>query len=90
MTIQPSYLKRSQRVTIITLDNNSTWTYDAPLWTLTEVSEPSPAGREDYVTVPGRAGVLDLSRALTGDPRAAGGAHIGEARPDIRDAHLAV
>jgi len=67
MTIQSSYLKRSQRVTIIPLDTNSTWTYDAPLWTLTEVSEPIPAWREDYVTVPGRAGVLDLSRALTGD-----------------------
>lgn len=62
-----SYLKRSQRVTITQLDTGSTYTYDAPIWTLTEVSEPVPPWREDYVTVPGRPGVLDLSRALTGD-----------------------
>lgn len=39
------------------------------LWTLSECTLGSPERREDYVEVPGRNGVLDLSTALTdGEP----------------------
>lgn len=39
------------------------------LWTLSECTLGSPERREDYIEVPGRNGVLDLSTALTdGEP----------------------
>ena len=39
------------------------------MWTLSECTLGSPERREDYVEVPGRNGVLDLSTALTdGEP----------------------
>lgn len=60
-------LTRSQRV-VMTIDgSSSSYTFDSPQWVLTELDAPVPPWREDYVTVPGRDGVLDLSRALTGN-----------------------
>lgn len=59
-------LVRSQTLVIQDEDGFSLRTFDAPQWTLTKLEAPIPPWRADYVTVPGRDGYLDLSRALTG------------------------